>query len=398
MNGLGAGAACWARSLLRGTPRYLLLHVNSVCDARCRMCFTWDRMMDRWDARGLPLEAHRKIARSLGDLPQLTVSGGEPLLRRDLPEILSAYYTEANTRFFTVPTNALSAKRVERLVEKFYDASPGAHLNFCLPFHGVGKEFDEVMGVDGAFDRFLETWETIQRLRATRERLSTLLNFVMSKFNVSHWRETIAVARERFPESPLGVALCRGQTHERDAGEVPIAEYEAAQRYLAEHRRRETTRQPYPLMFDTATGRMGEIVAEVARGERRDLGCGAGRHLAVIYDDGTVHPCETLEVVGMPAAREGEAAAPASAALGNLADFDFDLPRLLAAAASRRTTDWIANHPCARTWENAVYAKIVHSPVELVRLGGKIAGRLVSGTRGPAAAQATRRPESGEMQ
>jgi len=374
--GLGAAAACWARSLASGGPRYLLLHVNSVCNAKCRMCFTWQRMMDRWDPKGLPLEAHVKIAASLRELPQLTVSGGEPLLRDDLPDILRAYYERARTRFFTVPTNALSPSRAVRLVERFLDRSPGAYLNFCLPFHGSDGAFDDVLGVTGARQRFLRTYALIQELRASRPNLSSLLNFVISRFNFERWREIVDLAREQFPESPLGISLCRGRTHEENAGEVPIEAYEAAQRYLASRPRNGVERNPYALVFDAIPERIGTVVAEVARGERTDLACGAGRHFLVIYDDGTVHPCEMLEVVGVPCERRGEEPRPSSPVLGNLHDYDFDVRRLLESARARATVGWVRDHACACTWESAIYAKIVHSPAELVRLGGRVARRL----------------------
>jgi MoaA/NifB/PqqE/SkfB family radical SAM enzyme len=373
-----SAAACWVRSLARGGPRYLLLHVNSVCNARCRMCFTWDRMMARWDARGLPLESLSKLAASLDPLPQLTVSGGEPLLRDDLADILAAFYERAGTRYFTVPTNALSPQRVARLADSFVERCPDGFLNFCLPFHGDEAASESILGVKGFAKKFDATYACIEERRARHPQLSCILNFVMSRYNCDSWREIVDRARDRYPETPLGIALCRGETHEAGAGEVPIELYEAAQRYLESRARGWSGFNPYTLMFDSICERIGTIVAEVARGERRDLACGAGRQLLVVYDDGSVYPCEMIDVVGLPRAEPGEAGAPAATALGNLHDFDFDARRLLASARSRELVDWIARHACACTWESAIYGKIVHSPGELVRLGGRVAGKLAA--------------------
>lgn len=381
-------AMCWIRSLAHKGPRYLLLHVNTVCNAKCRMCFTWDRMMDRWDAHGIALEDLKKVARSLGDLPQLTVSGGEPLLRKDLPDVLAAFYELANTRFFTVPTNALRPDRVARLIDDFTVRCPDAYLNFCLPFHGDEATSEMILDVPGAAEKFRQTYDVLRERRANHPNISVLLNFVMSRFNWQTWPLAIERARRDYPETPLGIALCRGKTHWEDAGDVPIEAYEEAQRTLAGAARPWSGFNPYTMMWDTITDRIGTIVSEVVRGERRDLACGAGRQLLVIYDDGSVYPCEMLEVVGMPSAREGEGAAPAETALGRLQDYDFDVRRLLESAGARATVGWIRDHECACTWESAIYGKIVHSPSELLQLGSRAVRRLVTATSSAAPAPA----------
>lgn len=391
----GSASMCWVRSLAHKGPRYLLLHVNTVCNARCRMCFTWDRMMDRWDAHGLPLDDLKKLATSFGILPQLTVSGGEPLLRKDLPDILAAFYERAHTRFFTVPTNALRPDRVARLVDDFVERCPDAYLNFCLPFHGDEATSEMILDVPGAAEKFRATYEVLRERRERHPKVSVLLNFVMSRFNWQTWPAAIERARREYPETPLGIALCRGKTHWEDAGDVPIEAYEEAQRVLAGTSRPWSGFNPYTLMWDTITERIGTIVSEVARGERRDLGCGAGRQLLVIYDDGSVYPCEMLEVVGVPQSREGEAPAPSEPALGKLQDFDFDVGRLLASARARTTVDWIADHDCACTWESAIYGKIVHSPAELIRLGGRAVSRLAAGRTSDTAAASASVAQSG---
>ena len=59
-----AASKTMARASVLRKIKYMILHVNSVCNAKCRMCFSWDGMMDRWDAKGQSLEDLTRLAQS----------------------------------------------------------------------------------------------------------------------------------------------------------------------------------------------------------------------------------------------------------------------------------------------------------------------------------------------
>lgn len=367
-----AASRSMGAAVVRRKIKYLILHVNSVCNARCRMCFSWRGMQDRHDVRGISLDNLAKLAASLRPLPQLTCSGGEPLLRPDLGEVLHAFHRQADTRFFTVPTNALAPECVDALIDAFVARCSKAYLNFCLPFHGVPGAHDDIMGVPGAFEAMRETYARIQARRKEHPNVSCVLNFVMSQFNHAGYRDTIDLALREFPDAPLGIALCRGATREAGAGQVPVESYQAAQRYRSEHHRSLPGFNPYAVLFNAIGEQTARLVEEVAAGERESLCCGAGRNLAVIYDDGKVYPCEILEGAETPFACAGDTP-PASACLGNLNEFGFDIDALLRAPQAREVLGWLDKHSCACTWECAIYSKIVHSPREMASLAREIA-------------------------
>lgn len=365
------------KAVLLRNIRYTILHVNSVCNAKCRMCFSWDGMMERWDAKGHSLENIHKLAKSMSPMPQLTVSGGEPLLRKDLPSILQSFYDNAGTRMFTVPTNSLKPDRVERLIDHFIEHCDRGFLNFCLPFHGVEEHFDDIMGVKGNYQKFQETYRVIQDKRAEHKNISCVLNFVMSKFNYSEYKNIIDLAYTQYPEAPIGIAYARGVTHEADATDVPIDVYQAAQAYLAKRKKNHTRYNPYTIMFDSIGEQYCTIISDVVSGKTTDLKCGAGRHFLVTYDNGAVYPCEMLDAVGIPKPTHDGEVAPTHSCLGNLNDFDYDMNRLLNSEPAKKLIDWIAGHECACTWECALYSKIVHSPKDIIQLGQKAASYLI---------------------
>ena len=365
-----------AKASVFGSIKYMILHVNSVCNAKCRMCFSWEGMMDRWDAQGQSLEDLTRLAKSMEPLPQLTCSGGEPLLRKDLPDILKAFYDHANTRFFTLPTNSLMPHRVSALIDHFTENCPEAFLNFCLPFHGVEEHFDNVMGVKGNFKKFKETVGIIRARKNEHPNLSILLNFVVSKFNAENYKEIIDLYDRDYADLSMGIAYARGITHEPDAKDFPVEAYVKAQAYLSKLRKNHSRSNPYTLLFDAIGDQFSVIISEVAQGMRRNLACGAGRNFIVVYDNGAVFPCELLEAVGIPAA-VGNEKQHTEPSLGNLQDFNFDMRALLQSDTAKSTINWIKTHDCACTWESAIFSKIVHSPTEALKLSANAARHLL---------------------
>ena len=73
--------------------------------------------------------------------------------------------------------------------------------------------------------------------------------------------------------------------------------------------------------------------------------CTAGTLSAVVFENGSVHPCELL-------GRE----------LGNLDDHGWDLARLWTSAAARELRREIEATRCACTWECAVANNVLFSP------------------------------------
>jgi MoaA/NifB/PqqE/SkfB family radical SAM enzyme len=91
--------------------------ITSRCNMHCGICSFWREPHPRTDE--LSLEGVRQIAENLRPFAPLVISmaGGEPLLRRDLPEIASIL---AKDHFFTLITNGWYMTKA--LAERLYDA------------------------------------------------------------------------------------------------------------------------------------------------------------------------------------------------------------------------------------------------------------------------------------
>lgn len=71
-------------------PFYIRFHLTHRCNYRCRMC---NQRQSEDQISELSLEQIRRVARSAADLGarHVVITGGEPFLRPDLPEVIAAF-------------------------------------------------------------------------------------------------------------------------------------------------------------------------------------------------------------------------------------------------------------------------------------------------------------------
>ena len=115
-----------------------LLEVTKRCNLRCRFCFAdGGSAEDEPDAAELK-DAIREIARRCGG-PLLQLSGGEPTLRDDLPELIR-FAKEAGCSYVQLNTNGIRLAREPDYAKKLADA--GLDIVF-LQFDGTRDEIYE---------------------------------------------------------------------------------------------------------------------------------------------------------------------------------------------------------------------------------------------------------------
>lgn len=151
---------------LPDAARPLSAHIKLTenCQAKCVSCDYWKT---RWDDA---LDAERAIdlINQIGDcgIRSLRLTGGEPLLRRDLFEVLK----KANTspfRSIIVQTNALLLKKLHKEINE----SPITSV--CVSLDGVGETNDRLRGIRGYFDLAMQG---IPLLRGKKVTISVTLN------------------------------------------------------------------------------------------------------------------------------------------------------------------------------------------------------------------------------
>src|SRR5262249_49018779 len=95
------------------SPPFLILFINSICNMKCDHCFYWSNLNRRDD---LTKDEIIALSRSLGQIENLNLSGGEPFLRKDFAEICLQFVTQNQVRQIYVPTNGwYTDKTIEQI-------------------------------------------------------------------------------------------------------------------------------------------------------------------------------------------------------------------------------------------------------------------------------------------
>ena len=122
-----------------------------TCNLRCHMCPFWRRP----DEVLLTLDEEKKMMNSLADfgVSFMGFEGGEPFLRRDLPEILSY----SRKKFYTsLVSNGWALKEKISQVKDSLD-----HL--FISIDGIGETHDRLRGMEGSYRRAVEGIEAASR-------------------------------------------------------------------------------------------------------------------------------------------------------------------------------------------------------------------------------------------
>jgi len=159
----------------------LLLNVHEHCNCRCLMCDIWQRA----DGKELDLadfERHRASIVRLG-VRQVVLTGGEPLLHRDL-EYLLEFLRGCNVSITLLTTGLLLSKRAD-IVAAYVD-------EIIISLDGPEQVHDRVRRVKGAY-RMIR--EGIRAVRQRKDDMQVHGRCTVQKENHSLLRKTVAGAK-----------------------------------------------------------------------------------------------------------------------------------------------------------------------------------------------------------
>jgi len=324
------------------TPTRLIYYVTNRCNARCRHCFFAEHLnTDR--AGELTLDEIGRVASSFRHrIRSLLLTGGEPTLREDLPEICRIFDRRNRTALFTIPSNGLDPGRVERVFDEILSTTR-AKLNAQVSIDGLAEVHDRIRGVPGSFEAALETARRLKRLRARHGNLNnTSVLTVISAANADQIEPLIdLVQREgglfhkfQYLRSSatdvVGVAPEALADHAPPDGALTRPD-EDTLRDLTDLITRRLRRPQNTLVSRRQVASMMHQWWTAVEHDGR-LRCLAGRIDGVLYADGAVALCEMTRPVA------------------NVRDFDCDFAALWHSEAAERRRRQIrhcfCSHPC----------------------------------------------------
>ncbi len=331
------------KNILWGHPFYLIFFVTSKCNARCKMCFNWRNIDEANSRKELSLEEIDKITLSLSNLQQLTMSGGEPFLRKELPEICSLFTRNSKVPWITIPTNGLLPDVIENNLRRILRENPQTHFRLSVSMSGVEDASSEIFQVRDSFKAQQETMAVLKTFLTSYSNLSVDVGIVYSKFNENVICELLDYINENYPFANPMLAVVRGDSREKIAKEIDLDKLKEVFEYQR-HFTKKAKNHPYARLINPIQDMVHELVLDALGAKRSPVKCLAGKKLMVLSDDGELFPCEMLKK-----------------SFGNLRDYDYNIKEVLALGSTKEILAAIKSSRCFCSWECALYNNIVFS-------------------------------------
>ena len=209
--------------------KLVIFFVTSVCNAKCRTCFYWEELNQRGD---LSWDEIQKLSSTMPAFTDLWLSGGEPMLRRELPQILHLFYRQNGVHWVNLPTNGLLPERTSEWVTQIMEENPDLCLDLNVAMDGLHTMQDSIRAVPGNFPMTLRTLEAIQAARRRFSNLRVNINTVICTENFDHIIEIADFVKQNCAVDGHYFNIIRGNAKEPGLKNIPAAQLTALYKEL----------------------------------------------------------------------------------------------------------------------------------------------------------------------
>lgn len=169
--------------ILRPNPYDLFINITDNCCHRCLTCMQWRTITKN----ELSTSEWKDVIRQAAELKisSLTIMGGEPLLRKDLEQVISF---AKKLRFdIKLITNSflIDPKRARNLSSAGLDSA-------MISIDGTEKVHDKIRGRKGAYKKALEGIKEL-----TENNIEVIISTTISKINIAYVMQVAKLAKQK---------------------------------------------------------------------------------------------------------------------------------------------------------------------------------------------------------
>jgi MoaA/NifB/PqqE/SkfB family radical SAM enzyme len=337
-------------------PVLLNILVTSVCDMRCTHCFFTDELDDR-PRKKLQMKTHelQRISETLGgSLGVLIIAGGEPFTRKDLPEIVRAFYENNRLESVYLMSNGQIQKRIMPDVTRILEECPNLNVTVALGIDGLKEQHEKIRQKLGSWDIAIDTARQLQAIKREYGRLDvqTCTCFMHSNQDtIFDWYDFL-----KYELKPDKVNFNYIRPPSADPIELDIdhARYARLTQMIDDDSRHAAIKNNYggsAGYFKAAIDiYMHGLIAKAQEEQKAQMTCYAGTAGGVIYDEGTVSSCENL------------------APIGNLRDYDWNFQKLWLSPAMKERRKKAADGCFCTHESNSYYPSLPFNPKHLIQI------------------------------
>ncbi|MDR2178445.1 MAG: radical SAM protein [Treponema sp.] len=318
----------------------VFLFTTGKCNAKCAMCFYADDMSQKQP--DLTFEEIKKLSETAGNFKRLWLSGGEPTLREDLPEIIEMFYRNNHITDVNFPSNGILGDRLIQWLKRIRQNCPDANVSISISLDGFGATHDTQRGVE-SFYRAAAVLKKIDDEFRDDGRVIKNIATVITKYNVEEVLDFAAWVYGRFNVSTHTIEAARGNTREDGVKVLTEKSLREIQDRIA----------PYYLLY---AKRIGEGMGALGRGLTKffyvglmramyniraenlekptpwNMDCTAGETTLVLDYDGRFRACELRPPIG------------------NVKDYGCDVKAIMQSEAMKNEIEAIGHGYKANCW------------------------------------------------
>jgi MoaA/NifB/PqqE/SkfB family radical SAM enzyme len=318
----------------------VILFTTGKCNAKCAMCFYADEMEKK--AEDLSFESIQKLSQSAGGFKRLLLSGGEPTLREDLPDILEMLHKNNGVTDINLPTNGMQTERLIEWITRLRKNCPDCNITVSVSLDGFGQTHDTQRGVV-SFYKAAETLKKLDEHFGDDGHIIRNIATIITKYNVEEIVDFVTWVYGRFNVSTHTIEAARGNTRENGVKILTEKSLMAIQDRIA----------PYYLLY---AKRIGAGMNFIGRGLTKffyvglmramynlraknvekptswNMDCTAGETTLVIDYDGRFRACELRDPIG------------------NVKDYNYDIKAIMSGEAMKNEINAIGHGYKANCW------------------------------------------------
>ena len=291
-------------------PQTIVIFVTNQCNFKCGHCFFHESI--NADQTDLTLKEYMQIADCFRENTSLIITGGEPFLRPDLPDIIEIFARSKKVTGISINTNAFFEEKIISFLGKFKKPNH-LSLRIQVSLDGFEKTHDSIRGVKGAFSSAVKMMKTIS---SQYKDVGVIASSTIHKKNIEEILELSEYLKNEGIRHKYTVM--RGNSFSTFGLEEKIMSSSDPlndELSLTSDDICNFVRQCKEKRVASLTNYQElklKVIAEILRQKRRVIPCYAGIFDGVIYANGDMSFCEQIVPVG------------------NLRSFSYDLSRMWA--------------------------------------------------------------------
>ena len=324
-------------------PNYSIIYIDGRCNMLCGFC-----CHAAMDARKTPIMSAKQwglIFKKAKSLLHLTITGGEPFIRKDFVEIIDNIILNCGVPRVSINTNGFYTSRIKDFIPELINKHKDTEFTLSISVDGPEEIHDRVRKFKGAYKQLLETIDVMKVYR-NKSNFFLKLASVLTKDN-KNYLEDFMKQTSSWPVDFHELILVR---------DVPVKEQlEIKEDY--EKLSKIQHKKASNLWRRSFNGKLFEkIYLETIKridSNKVHSPCLAGGRLVEIFPDGAVRGCEVKKLWDI-------------SKIGNLNDSNLDIVDII---KSKKAKDFrkVAKK-CTCTFECASAVNTVYDPKHWVSL------------------------------